>query len=100
MQDYPLLQKLDWIFTNEVWPISFPNTMACPLARTTSHYIPIHIKIGSDIPKANIFRFENYWMDFEGFYQVIQNSWNSCSAIENSARDVNARFKCLRHGLK
>ena len=60
MQDLPLLEKLDWIFTSANWSINFPNTLAYPLARVSSDHIPIHIQIGSDIPKASIFRFENY----------------------------------------
>lgn len=66
----------------------------------TYDHTPIHIKIGGDIPKANIFRFENYWMDFEGFYQIVQNSWNYRDTINNAAKDVSARFKCLKQGLK
>lgn len=100
MQENPLLEKLDWVFTNADWTISFPNTIACPLAKVTSDHTPIHIKIGSDIPKASIFRFENYWMDFDGFYDTVYKSWNSRDTLYNSANDVSARFKCPRQGLK
>ena len=43
MQDSPLLEKLDWIFTNVDWTTKFPNTMALPLARLTSDHIPIQV---------------------------------------------------------
>lgn len=56
------LKKLDWVFTSTQWTIDFPNTLLIPLARITSGHIPIHVQIGTDIPKASIFRFENYWM--------------------------------------
>lgn len=77
MQDNPLLEKVDRIFTSAQWTIDFPNTMALPLARISSDHIPIHIQVGIDIPKATIFRFENYWMEFDGFYDTVVNCWNS-----------------------
>ena len=60
MQDAPLLQKLDWIFTYESWTNSFPITLAIPLARPISDHTPCPVQIGTTIPKASIFKFENY----------------------------------------
>ena len=74
--------------------------MAHPLARVTSDHIPIHIQIGSDIPKSSIFRFENYWLEFDGFYETVIQCWNRNQQLTNSAKDTAARFKCLRMGLK
>jgi hypothetical protein len=34
--------------------------MVLPLAKTISDHLPCKIQIGINIPKANIFRFENY----------------------------------------
>ena len=62
MQDNPLLEKLDWIFTTPDWTAKYPNTMATPLAKVTSDHIPIQIQVGTAIPKAKIFRFEEYWL--------------------------------------
>ena len=100
MQDLPLLEKIDWIFTFANWTISFPDTLARPLAKVTSDHVPIHIQIGSDIPKASIFRFENYWFEFDGFYETVVQCWNRNHQLNNSAKDVSTRFKCLRLGLK
>jgi endonuclease/exonuclease/phosphatase family metal-dependent hydrolase len=52
MQDDPLLEKIDWIFSSAEWTSDFPNTMAFPLARLGSDHIPIHIQVGTYIPKA------------------------------------------------
>ena len=98
MQDSPLLEKLAWIFTSANWTLTFPNTLAHPLARVTSVHIPIHIQIGSDIPKSSIFRFENYWFEFDGFYETVVHCWNRNQQLTNSAKDTAARFKCLRMG--
>ena len=39
MQQAPLLEKLDWVFTYESWSLHYPNTLVVPLARPTSDHI-------------------------------------------------------------
>ena len=55
MQDNPLLEKLDWIFTSSEWISSYPNTYATSMSNITSYHVPILITVGTDIPKAQIF---------------------------------------------
>lgn len=59
-QESPLLEKLDWIFTSSHWTTTFPGTLAFPLARITSDHVPIKVQMDSNIPKSNIFRFEEF----------------------------------------
>jgi hypothetical protein len=35
MQDSPLLQQIDWFFTSCQWTLTFPDTVAQPLAKNT-----------------------------------------------------------------
>jgi hypothetical protein len=100
MQQEPLLENLDWIFTSSEWTTIYPNTMAIPLSRLSSDHIPIHIKIGAAIPKSNIFRFEDFWLDFEGFEDIISNNWFNNGVYKNPAQDITARFKNVRHALR
>jgi hypothetical protein len=93
MQDAPLLEKIDWIFTSPEWTTKFPNTMSFPLARLGSDHTPIHVQIGNDIPKSNLFRFENFWMDFEGFMDIVNSKWNNVAFIKDSARQITAKSK-------
>jgi hypothetical protein len=60
MQSSPLLEQVVWFFTSVAWTNIYPQTLVLPLARITSDHIPRKIQIGTRIPKANIFRFENY----------------------------------------
>ena len=59
MQSLPL-EQIDWVFTTPNWTCDFPNTLLLPMARLTSDHIPCKIQIGTSIPKAQIFRFENF----------------------------------------
>jgi hypothetical protein len=74
MQGSPLLEKLDWGFTSSDWTIEFPNALLYPLVKLGLDHTPIHVQIGDDIPKSNVFWFENYKMDFDGFMEVMNDN--------------------------
>jgi endonuclease/exonuclease/phosphatase family metal-dependent hydrolase len=60
MHHDPLLERLDWIFTSASWTSSFPSTFAHALTKPTSDHVPSVVTIGTNIPRSNIFRFENH----------------------------------------
>jgi hypothetical protein len=99
MQVDPLLVQLDWFFTSSAWTLKFPNTLVHPLARPTSDHVPCVVSIGTTIPKAKVFRFENYWVRMPGFLDVVKTIWDiNCPG--DSAKCLSAKFKLLRKGLK
>lgn len=100
MQDDPLLEQLDWVFTSANWTSLFPNTQALVLARNTSDHAPIKIQIATSIPKSNIFRFENYWIHQEGFFHLVANAWRDIENINDQAKLIAAKFKRLCSSLK
>jgi hypothetical protein len=95
MQNDPLLEKLAWIFASADWTSEFPNTMASPLARLGYDHIPIHIQVGTHIPKAHLFRVENYWFEFDGIMELITDSWNMAPFKQDSTLNINIKFKYL-----
>ena len=100
MQQAPLLEQLDWFFTTVDWTISFPDTLVLPLAKITSNHIPCKISIGTSIPRSNIFRFENYWPDHPGFFEVVQAAWAKPAPRLDIAATISAKFKSLRYDLE
>jgi hypothetical protein len=100
MQEQPLLEQLDWCFTSANWILDYPNTLMLPLARTTSDHTPCAVQIRTSIPKAQIFRFENFWVDQPGFTEVVQMVWNVEVRANNSVSRVAAKLKLLRRVLK
>lgn len=73
MQDNPLLEKLDWFFTSASWTLSYPNTLAFPLARVTSDHVPCVIQIQTSMPKSSLFRFENWWLQQDSFMPLVES---------------------------
>ena len=100
MQTAPLLEQIDWFFTTPSWTCSFPNTMVLPLARTTSDHVPCVVQIKTTIPKAKVFRFENYWTNLPGFLDCVSESWSRPVHKRSSAAIISAKFKALRQALK
>jgi hypothetical protein len=100
MQRDPLLEQLDWCFTSLNWISDYPNTLMLPLARTTSDHIPCVVQISTDIPKGNLFRFENFWVEQQGFYDLVKLAWESYVRATSSASTIVTKFKVLQRILK
>jgi hypothetical protein len=71
-----------------------------PLSRPTLDHTPCMVQIQTFIPKAQIFQFENFWVDQPGFIEVVQSVWQSEIRASNSATRLTAKFKLLRKVLK
>jgi len=70
------------------------------LPLSISDHVPCVVQIGTGIPKAKIFRFENFWVELPGFTETVQAVWNTNVRATNSATRITAKFKLLRRALK
>jgi exonuclease III len=100
MQAIPLLEQLDWFFTSANWIAEYPNSLVLPLAKTGSDHVPCIVTIGTAIPKAKIFRFENYWVDMPGFAACVRSSWDKKSLKHHSSAILVDKLKSLRYEPK
>jgi hypothetical protein len=55
---------------------SYPGSLVKTLSRDTSNHFPCLVLVSTDIPKAKVFRFENYWLLHDEFMQVLEHGWN------------------------
>jgi len=62
--------------------------------------MPCKIQISTSIPKANIFRFENFWPLLPGFQEVVQHVWETTATKRDISLTLTAKFKHLRQALK
>jgi hypothetical protein len=96
----PFLERLDWFFTYNSWTKVYPSFFVYSLPRPISDHVPYIVVIGTNIPKAKVFRFENCWMQHSSFQDTVQNAWNILVRFTNSAKRINAKFKNMRRTLK
>ena len=99
-QDQSLFEKLDRIFTSSNWTSKFLNALAIPLAKISSDHVPIKVQIDSHIPKCHIFRLEEFWIEFEGFIETVENHWLNNAHFGDSAKNIVSKFKSIKKGLK
>lgn len=100
VQDDLLLEKLDWVFTSPSWTLSYPNTSMQVLGGPIFDHSPFVIKIGTMIPQAFLFRFENFLSEFSSFLPTVELHWNISHYYANAAKTSNSKFKPVRAGLK
>jgi hypothetical protein len=63
--------------------------------------LPCKISIGMDIPKASLFRFENFWPEHPGFVDNVRSGWDQ--PVHNSISTANVlvgKLKNTRYKLK
>jgi hypothetical protein len=99
-QREPLLQRLDWFFISQEWLVFYPDTRATTLPRDISDHVSCLISFKSKVPKPKIFRFENFWLQFEEFMPVFQNSWTGQPILSDKAKNLTTKFKYTRKVLK
>jgi hypothetical protein len=99
MQEDPL-EQINWRFTSTNWIQSYLNTLMLPLPRPTSDHTPCKVQIGTTIPKAQTFRFENHLLQHPGFFELVQSVWNTEVRGNSIASRLAAKFKFLRKVLK
>lgn len=62
-------------------------------------HVPFLIKIGTQLPKSNVFLFENYWINFPDFLATVELHWDSALFFANAAKILNGKVKQVRSGL-
>jgi hypothetical protein len=100
IQSSPLLERLDWFSASVAWMAKYPGSYATTLIRDYSNHSPCLVTINTDIPKAQTFRFENYWMMHEDFLEIVQYGWQTPSNQVDKAKKMDAKLKELRKTLR
>lgn len=80
--------------------IKYPETVAVTLSRNTLDHVPCLITIRTHVPKANVFRFENFWMKYQHFDQIMQHAWTVPANHPDVAKRIVAKLKTSRKILK
>jgi hypothetical protein len=66
------------IFVNQAWFTIFPNTHTYSFDRTMYDHSPICLDNGvSQLISSTIFKFEAFWLNQEGFSELMVKLWSS-----------------------
>jgi hypothetical protein len=69
-------------------------------SRDTSDHVPCAITIKTEVPKSQIFMFENLWLEHEQFNAIFQQAWNTPTTRTDPAQVLTVKLKSTRKCLK
>jgi hypothetical protein len=95
-QQSRLLERLDWFFASVSWVANYPGSKVNTLSRDISDHYPCLVSISTNIPKAKVFRFENFWMLHDDFTQVLNHGWSLPTYQTDAAKVLTIELKKLR----
>lgn len=96
-RDNPTLERQDRVFATEEWVHAFPNHDLAALSTECSDHAPLVLKTNCSLPHFKRFRFENFWLNCEGYLQVVEEAWNA--PFPWARTDVDA-IRCLDFKLR
>jgi hypothetical protein len=73
----PTFEKLDRVLVSVEWDLVYPVAVVTGKNRNVSDHVPLMLNNGSPPPHCNSFRYENCWVERDGFHEIVCNSWNS-----------------------
>jgi hypothetical protein len=62
--------------------------------------MPYLVSISTNIPKAKVFRFENFWMMHEEFMQMVAQGWDFPSIEGDKAKKDDVQVQKPEKGTK
>ncbi|CAN6300756.1 unnamed protein product [Urochloa humidicola] len=95
----PTLAQLDRVFFNVEMSLSFPNSSLTSLPKPTSDHTPLQLRFSTEIPKPNLFRFENAWLKHQDYLPTVLPAWQS-AGNGNATAIVVGSLKAVRCASK
>ncbi|XP_047071299.1 uncharacterized protein LOC124680262 [Lolium rigidum] len=100
-QDNLVMALLDRVFVTTCWDSLFPASSLASKARVGSDHTPLVVDTGPlKIPCTKQFRFEKWWLNIEGFDQMVAKFWQAPCHLQKSIDRWNFKIRNTRKDLK
>jgi mannosylglycoprotein endo-beta-mannosidase len=96
----PTFEKLDRVLVTAEWDQAFPLAVVTGMNRDISDHVPLLLKYGATPPHSNSFRYENCWMEREGFVDIVKETWNSVTFHRHDIDKWQEKVRRLRRHIK
>jgi len=73
----PTLVRLDRVFCNKEWDLSFPAIHLQALSSSASDHCPLFLSQIRQEPLPATFKFEQFWTRVPGFLDVVKTAWEA-----------------------
>ena len=76
-QSSPVMATLDRVLVSTCWDAMYPASQVMALPRLGSDHTPLFLDIGAlVVPKEKMYRFEKWWLQVDGFKEVVVKAWS------------------------
>jgi hypothetical protein len=96
----PTYEKLDRVLVTSEWDRGNPLTVVTGMTTDISDHVPLLLKCGAPPQHCNSFRYENCWVEREGFAEIVRNCWTRGSYNVHDIDKWQEKMRRLRRALK
>ncbi|KAG2607555.1 hypothetical protein PVAP13_4NG257233 [Panicum virgatum] len=100
-QEQLIMAVLDRILVSTDFEAFYPMANVTGISRLGSDHVPLVINFGTSQEKKNpIFRVEKWWMEQDGFYNIVKEVWESPCQHTKAIDIWQFKLRALRRKLK
>jgi hypothetical protein len=100
-QENLVMAAIDKVFVTTCWEQMFPSVSVRTMPRVGSDHTPLVVDSGAfTAPLVKQFRFEKWWLNVEGFHQLVAKTWNSPCHCSKSIDVWQYKIRLLRKTIK
>ncbi|KAM3252928.1 hypothetical protein P3L10_006998 [Capsicum annuum] len=92
--------RIDRIMVSTEWNNLINNIKQTTLRRVTSDHVPIALLCGHSEQSKSYFKFENWWLNQEGFVERVKNWWSEFEFYGKPDYILACKLKALKGKLK
>jgi hypothetical protein len=96
----PTLTRIDHLLCTREWEVQHTNNYLQAISSSMSDHCPLLLTCTPLQHRYKGFRFESYWVQLEGFQEVVQQSWNKPCRSTDPARTLHIKLAQLGKALK
>jgi hypothetical protein len=96
----PIFEKLDRVLVSVEWDLAYPLAVVIGKNRNIFDHVPLMRNYWSPPPHCNSFRYENCWVERDGFQEIVSNSWNSLTFHKFDFDKWQEKARRLRRHIK
>ncbi|XP_060216839.1 uncharacterized protein LOC132644270 [Lycium barbarum] len=97
---FTIAARIDRFLFCEEWDANFRNIKQSIIHRVTSDHSPIMLQCGGWETTNSYFKFENWWLDTEGFNERVKGWWDSFNHSGKPDYILVTKLKALKGKLK
>ena len=94
------MSRLDRFLVTADWESQFSNVTQSTLPRPVSDHCPVMLNSDGIKSGPSPFRFENMWLKFEGFKDLLRDWWQSLHFSSSYSFILASKLKALKGILK